>query len=105
SWTASAASPGSRARTRPCCSRPTPPSPRNEAPMTQEFPRTATVRGIELGRARPEIIVPVVGEDEEAVLAQAQAAAASPARLVEWRLDRFRPDLRGAEAHREAALA
>ncbi len=73
--------------------------------MTQEFPRTATVRGIELGRARPEIIVPLVGEDQDAVLAQAEAAVASPARLVEWRLDRFRPDLRGAEAHREAALS
>lgn len=73
--------------------------------MTESFHRTATVRGIELGRARPEIIVPLVGIDEDALLAEAAAAVLSPARLVEWRLDRFRPDLRSAEAHREAALA
>ncbi|GAA1489518.1 type I 3-dehydroquinate dehydratase [Brachybacterium sacelli] len=73
--------------------------------MTDIVPRTATVRGIELGRARPEIIVPLVGEDHEEVLAQAGAAAATPARILEWRIDRFRPDLEDAEEHREAVLA
>lgn len=66
--------------------------------------RTATVRGIELGRARPEIIVPLVGEDADALQAQAEAATATRARIVEWRLDRFRPDLEDAQEHREAVL-
>src|SRR5699024_7275449 len=67
--------------------------------------RTATVRGIELGRARPEIIVPLVGADEEELLAQAGAAVATSARIMEWRLDRFRPDLEESTEHREAVLA
>ncbi|ASK66975.1 type I 3-dehydroquinate dehydratase [Brachybacterium avium] len=67
--------------------------------------RTATVRGIELGRARPEIIVPLVGADEEDLLAQAGSAASTRARIMEWRLDRFRPDLGDTGEHREAVLA
>ena len=67
--------------------------------------RTATVRGVEFGRGRPEIIVPLVGEDLDALLAQAEAATATPARVIEWRLDRFRPDLEDAEDHREVTLA
>ena len=67
--------------------------------------RTATVRGIELGRARPEIIVPLVGNDEDALLAQAEAAVGTSARIMEWRLDRFRPDLEDTSEHREAVLA
>ena len=67
--------------------------------------RTATVRGIELGRARPEIIVPLVGSDLDELLAQAQKAVATRARIMEWRLDRFRPDLEDALDHREAVLA
>ncbi|MFC7374389.1 type I 3-dehydroquinate dehydratase [Brachybacterium sp. GCM10030267] len=62
------------------------------------------VRGIELGRGRPEIIVPVTGADQGAVLDQARAATDSPGRVLEWRLDRFRPDLDVA-AHRDAAVA
>src|SRR5699024_4122374 len=67
--------------------------------------RTATVRGVEFGRGRPEIIVPLVGDDLDALLAQAEAATATPARVIEWRLDRFRPDLEDAEDHREVTLA
>ncbi|ATG56565.1 type I 3-dehydroquinate dehydratase [Brachybacterium ginsengisoli] len=67
--------------------------------------RTATVRGIELGRARPEVIVPLVGADEEDLLAQAEAAGGTRARILEWRLDRFRPDLEDVGEHREAVLA
>ncbi|MGY5764461.1 type I 3-dehydroquinate dehydratase [Brachybacterium sp. DNPG3] len=63
------------------------------------------VRGIELGRGRPEIIVPLVGADERALLAQTEAACASSARLLEWRLDLFRPDLADTAAHRRAVLA
>src|SRR5699024_12460005 len=67
--------------------------------------RTATVRGIELGRARPEIIVPLVGAYEDEPLAQAEAAVGTAARLMEWRLDRFRPGLEDTGRHREAARA
>lgn len=73
-------------------------------PETDARRRTATVRGIELGRARPEIIVPLVGSDEEELLAQAQAAVDTPARIMEWRLDRFRTDLEDIGEHREAVL-
>ena len=66
--------------------------------------RTATVRGIELGRARPEIIVPLVGAYEDELLTQAEAAAGTRARIMEWRLDRFRPDLEDTAEHREAVL-
>lgn len=66
---------------------------------------TATVRGIELGRARPEIIVPLVGDDHDAVLAQADAALKTSARIIEWRIDRFRPDLEDSEDHRDVVLA
>ena len=73
--------------------------------QTEETPPvTVTVRGIELGRARPEIIVPIVGDDHEAVLEQARSAVETPARVIEWRLDRFRPDLRDPASHRAAAL-
>lgn len=75
------------------------------AEQTDVRRRTATVRGIELGRGRPEIIVPLVGDDEEALLAQARAARETPARIMEWRLDRFRPELGDPEEHREAVLA
>lgn len=67
-------------------------------------PLTVTVRGIELGRARPEIIVPLVGDDRETVLEQAQRACDTPARVVEWRLDHFRPDHTDPAAHRAAVL-
>jgi 3-dehydroquinate dehydratase I len=74
-------------------------------PETDVRRRTATVRGIELGRARPEIIVPLVEPYEEELIAQASAAASTRARIMEWRLDRFRPDLGDAGEHREAVLA
>lgn len=74
-------------------------------PETDVRRRTATVRGIELGRARPEVIVPLVGADEQDLLAQAEAATATRARIMEWRLDRFRPDLEDIGEHRDAVLA
>lgn len=81
------------------------PGPAVQEGMADVRRRTATVRGVEFGRGRPEIIVPLVGDDLDALLAQAEAASATPARVVEWRLDRFRPDLEDAEHHREAVLA
>lgn len=74
-------------------------------PMGENAPITATVRGIELGRARPEIIVPLVGDDHDAVITQAEAAVKTPARIIEWRIDLFRPDLEDAEDHRDVVLA
>lgn len=79
--------------------------PDETVPETDVRRRTATVRGIELGRARPEVIVPLVGADEEDLLAQAEAAGGTRARILEWRLDRFRPDLEDVGEHREAVLA
>lgn len=76
-----------------------------EAGAAARPPVTVTVRGVELGRGRPEIIVPIVGEDLDAVLAQTRAALAGPGRIVEWRVDRFHPELASPSAHREAALA
>src|SRR5690625_3626123 len=73
-------------------------------PNEETPPVTITVRGIELGRARPEIIVPLVGDDHEAVLEQAQQACETPSRVVEWRLDHFRPDHTDPAAHRAAVL-
>ncbi|GAA4527666.1 type I 3-dehydroquinate dehydratase [Brachybacterium paraconglomeratum] len=75
------------------------------APETDVRRRTATVRGIELGRARPEIIVPLVEPDEESLLEQAAAAVGTRARVMEWRLDRFRPDLEDVTDHLDAVLA
>lgn len=75
------------------------------APEAEVRRRTATVRGIELGRARPEIIVPLVGAYEDDLLKQAEAAVATRARIMEWRLDRFRPDLEDVGEHREAVLS
>ncbi|NMA76687.1 MAG: type I 3-dehydroquinate dehydratase [Actinomycetales bacterium] len=74
------------------------------APQTDARRRTATVRGIELGRGRPEIIVPLVEAYQEDLLEQAARAAQTPARIMEWRLDRFRPDLEDVEEHRDAVL-
>lgn len=78
--------------------------PENSAPETDVRRRTATVRGIELGRARPEIIVPLVGSDQDELLVQAEKAVATRARIMEWRLDRFRPDLEDPLDHRDAVL-
>jgi len=75
------------------------------APEVNVRRRTATVRGIELGRARPEIIVPLVEPYEDELHAQATAAADTGARIMEWRLDRFRPDLTDPVDHRDAVLS
>lgn len=48
---------------------------------------SVTVRGVEIGSGLPKVIVPLVGTDVEAVLAQAAAAVAAAPDLIEWRLD------------------
>ncbi|MBE6477919.1 MAG: type I 3-dehydroquinate dehydratase [Propionibacteriaceae bacterium] len=50
---------------------------------------TIELATVELGGPRPAIIVPLTGPDDEQVLAQATGAAASPADIVEWRVDLF----------------
>ncbi|MCW1803668.1 type I 3-dehydroquinate dehydratase [Brachybacterium squillarum] len=65
---------------------------------------TLTVRGVELGAGRPEIIVPVAGDDEAALHGHLAAARRAPARIVEWRTDRFARGAGTAE-HRAAVLA
>lgn len=62
-------------------------------------------QGIELGRGRPEVIVPLIGTDEQALLTQAEAACSSSARVLEWRIDLFRPDLAEPADHQDAVLA
>lgn len=66
--------------------------------------RTLTVRGTELGAGTPEIIVPVAGDDEVALMGHLAAARRVPARIVEWRTDRF-ARAAGTEDHRAAVLA
>lgn len=48
-----------------------------------------TVRGITIGEGKPKVCVPVMGENDEAVLFQAGAAAAVGADLIEWRADAY----------------
>lgn len=65
---------------------------------------TVTVRGVELGSGRPEIIVPLTGAHEQAVLDQAAAAAGTAARILEWRTDLYVPRF-GTVEHRDAVRA
>ena len=45
------------------------------------------VRGLSIGTGRPKIIVPVLGETLEQLLAEAEQVQSVPADLAEWRLD------------------
>lgn len=65
--------------------------------------RTVTVRGVQLGEGRPEIIVPLTGADDAAVMAQVDAALPTGARILEWRTDLFAEHLDTSE-HRAAVL-
>lgn len=47
------------------------------------------VRGVVLGKGRPKIIVPVLGETVERLLQEAEQVKTIPADLVEWRVDWF----------------
>lgn len=46
------------------------------------------IRNLELGAGRPKICVPLTGDTEEKLLAEARAAREAHAELVEWRADR-----------------
>ncbi|MCD8196991.1 MAG: type I 3-dehydroquinate dehydratase [Lachnospiraceae bacterium] len=47
------------------------------------------IRNLVIGEGRPKICVPIVGRTEPEIFAQARALKASPADLVEWRVDWF----------------
>lgn len=49
--------------------------------------KSLQVRGVEIGAGIPKICVPIVGRTRDQILAQAQAAADSPAQIAEWRID------------------
>ena len=51
--------------------------------------QTVKVRSVESGVGMPKICVPVMGRDEEEILAAAKAVREGSADLVEWRADWF----------------
>ncbi len=51
--------------------------------------QTVKVRSVEIGVGMPKICVPVMGRDEEEILAAAKAVREGSADLVEWRADWF----------------
>ena len=51
--------------------------------------RTLIIRQMVIGSGRPKICIPVVGSDDDAILAQAGEAAALGAELIEWRADHY----------------
>lgn len=54
---------------------------------------SVTVRDLVLGAGRPALIVPLTAAEPTALHAAVAALAAQPVDLVEWRIDRFRPEL------------
>ena len=62
------------------------------------------VRGLSIGTGRPKIIVPVLGETLEQLLAEAEQVQSVPAALAEWRLDWY-GDVEDAGKLLEAAKA
>lgn len=48
-----------------------------------------TVGGLSIGTGRPKMIVPLMGQDTDALLREAEAVRHSAAQLAEWRLDWF----------------
>lgn len=51
--------------------------------------RTVKVRNVVLGEGRPKICVPIVGENREEIIEQAERFAQIPADIAEWRADWF----------------
>ena len=62
------------------------------------------VRGLSIGTGRPKIIVPVLGETLEQLLAEVEQVQSVPADLAEWRLDWY-GDVEDAGKLLEAAKA
>lgn len=65
---------------------------------------SVVVRGLSIGTGRPKIIVPVLGETLEQLLAEAEQVKSAPADLAEWRLDWY-GDVEDAGKLLEAAKA
>ena len=51
--------------------------------------KSIKIRNMELGVGLPKICVPIIGEDETAVLREVEAAIKAGADLIEWRADRY----------------
>lgn len=51
-----------------------------------------TVKGVVIGEGPPKIVVPLIGPDLPALLAQAAALDGHPVDVVEWRVDHLRAD-------------
>lgn len=47
------------------------------------------VKELMIGKGRPKICVPIMGDTQEKLLAQALKASQSVADIVEWRVDYF----------------
>lgn len=47
------------------------------------------VRGVTLGAGRPKVIIPLTDAHDAGLVAAAKRVAASPADMVEWRVDRY----------------
>lgn len=60
-----------------------------EACKGGRHPVSVTIRGIDIGGGMPLICVPITAGDSEALIRESELAAASPADIIEWRLDCF----------------
>lgn len=61
----------------------------SDACRAEGNPASVTIRGIDIGGGMPLICVPITAGDSEALIREAELAAASPADIIEWRLDCF----------------
>lgn len=75
----------------------------DQRPGAARTPRTVRLRDAVLGEGLPEIIVPLTAAEPEELLLQAERAAQSPARILEWRIDHLGEQLDAAQ-HRRAVL-
>lgn len=50
---------------------------------------TITVRGVEIGKDRPKICIPVIGKNDEEIMVQAKEAVVKNADIIEWRADYY----------------
>ncbi|WP_392566523.1 type I 3-dehydroquinate dehydratase [Utexia brackfieldae] len=51
--------------------------------------KTITIKGLEIGKGAPKIIVPIVGKTEKAILDEAQLLTTIDFDVLEWRVDHF----------------
>ena len=65
---------------------------------------TVTVRGLTLGEGRPKIILPITGENDDALLRQAEEIKGLPCDMAEWRMDWYEHALDTERLLKAAAL-